>query len=83
MQPPYVPWEGTRGEGNKAAALEATCTFIPIPSMSGSGIHVGSNWLEQQNVEKQLRIAVPTYHLHNLKVREWVISLCIKTFGKI
>ena len=44
--------KGTRGEGNKEASLEATCKFMPISSLSGSGIHVGSNWLEQQTVEK-------------------------------
>ena len=29
--------KGTRGEGNKEASLEATCKFMPISSLSGSG----------------------------------------------
>ena len=41
-----IPREGTRGEGNKATALEATCKFMSISSLSGSGVHFGSNWLE-------------------------------------
>ena len=39
--------EGTRDEGNKEAALEATCKFMHISSFSGSG------WLEQQTLEKK------------------------------
>ena len=44
--------EGTRDEGKKETALEATCKFMPISSFSDSVIHVGSNWLEQQTLEK-------------------------------
>ena len=41
--PSRVQRKRTRGEGNKAAALDATCQFMPISSLSGSGIHVGTN----------------------------------------
>ena len=41
-----IPREGTHGEGNKATALAATCKFMSISSLSGSGVHFGSNWLK-------------------------------------
>ena len=44
--------QGTRGEGNKEAALEATSKLMAISSFSDSRMHIGPNWLEQQTVEK-------------------------------
>ena len=32
--------------------IGGSCKLVSISGLSGSGIHVGSNWLEQQNVKK-------------------------------
>ena len=82
---PRVPRERTRGEGNKATALEATCKFMPISNLYGSG---NTRWLEFFGAAKcrennYVVLFQRTFICINYLVRDWVISPCIKTFGKI
>ena len=74
------PLPRLRGEGNKAASLEAICKFMPISNLYGSG---NSRWLEFFGTAKcrENNCAVlfqRTFIYINYLVRDWVIPLVLK-----
>ena len=79
------PLPRLRGEGNKAASLEAICKFMPISNLYGSG---NTRWLEFFGTAKcrENNWAVQfqrTFIYINYLVYDWVIPPCIKKLYKI